>query len=119
MAPAKMNKCKLYCPVPKGARAPCWSLAVIDPEDENWALCKVESCTDKRIGRGSLKGARFCTQNITQHMEKHYPDEFAPHLQAYKEWEALKKSSVFTVKTHLKYSRTKSLHQTRDISYAH
>ena len=118
MAPAKIKKCKPYTPVPKGARNPCWIFFVIDPEDENWALCKVEDCTIKRIGRGGLQGARFSTQNLTQHMERYHPVVFAPHLEKYKEREALRKSSEVSIKTHLKYSRKKSLHKTRNISYA-
>ena len=100
-----MKKFKPYTPVPRGARAACWKLAVIDPADENWVICQVEDCPDKRVGRGSLQGAKFSTQNITHHMETKHPDEFAPYLQAAKECEALKKTSEVKVQTHLKFSR--------------
>ena len=95
---------KIYTPIPKGATAPCWKLAVIDPSDQDYALCKVPGCTTPRFSRGGGKGSKYSTQNVTYHMETQHPNEFGPLLQAVAEKKALK-ATVATKQTFLKYSR--------------
>ena len=73
---------KIYTPIPKGATAPCWKLAVIDPSNQDYALCKVPECTTPRFSRGGGKGSKYSTSNVTHHMEMNHPNEFGPLLQA-------------------------------------
>ena len=72
----------IYTPIPKGATAPCWKLAVIDPSNQDYALCKVAKCPDPKISRGGRKGAKYSTQNVTYHMDRYHPKQFGPFLQA-------------------------------------
>ena len=72
----------IYTPIPKGATAPCWKLAVIDPSNQDYALCKVVKCPDPKISRGGGKGAKYITQNVTYHMDRYHPKQFGPFLQA-------------------------------------
>ena len=60
--------------VPKGARSPIWKLVVIDPSNQENAICKVNGCNLK-ISRGGAKGAKFCTTNIMNHLVRIHPDE--------------------------------------------
>ena len=79
-----------YSPIPKGATAPCWKLAIIDPSNPDYALCKVPECPNSRLSRGGGKGAKYSTQNVTAHMENYHPKEFSPLLQAAEENKALR-----------------------------
>ena len=89
-ASAKANgKSKIpYTPIPRGATAPCWKLAVIDPLDPDYCLCKVQEiyngpdCPRPRISRGGTKGAKYTTSNVTAHMTKYHPNEFGPLLES-------------------------------------
>ena len=83
-----------YTPAPRGASAPCWKLAVIDPQDPNYVLCKVQEmyggkeCPWPRLSRGSRKGAT----------------EFGPLLEAAAEKKALTDAKP-TKQTYLPFSR--------------
>ena len=57
-----VNQKKTYTPIPKGATAPCWKLAIIDPSNPDYALCKVPECPYSRFSRGGGKGAKYSTQ---------------------------------------------------------
>ena len=95
-AKTKNGKPKIpYTPVPRGATAPCWKVAVIDPQDQDYVLCKVQEmyggkeCPWPRLSRGSRKGAKGTTGNITEHMKKYHLNEFGPLLEAAAEKKAL------------------------------
>ena len=109
-AKTKNGKPKIpYTPVPRGATAPCWKVAVIDPQDQDYILCKVQEiyggkeCPWPRLLRGSRKGAKGTTGNITEHMKKYHPNEFGPLLEAAAEKKALTDAKP-TKQTYLAYS---------------
>ena len=103
---AARKQTKAYTKVPRGATAPCWGLAIIDPNNEQNAICQVKHCVRPIIGRGGKNGSKFCTQNITLHMERSHSKEFGPLLQAFEEKKALKKQQALpSINTFLAYSR--------------
>ena len=85
------KKGKLHTKIPRGATAPCWKLAIIDPTDEDIALCQVKNCEKPQIARGGKNGAKYSTSNITYHMENRHPVEFGPHKQAADERKTMQK----------------------------
>ena len=99
-----------YTPAPRGSTAPCWQLAVIDPQDPNYVLCKVQEkfggkdCPYPRLSRGSRNGSKGTTGNITEHMKKHHFNEFGPLLEAAAEKKALTDAKP-TKQTYLPFSR--------------
>ena len=79
-----VNQKKTYTPIPKGATASCWKLAIIDSSDPDYCTCKVQElykgpeCPVSRFSRGGSKGAKYCTSNVTSHMEKYHRNGFGP-----------------------------------------
>ena len=62
---------KVYTKTPKGATAPCWKLAIIDPNNEDNAIGQVQNCVKREISHGGKNGAKYSTQNVTYHMDRY------------------------------------------------
>ena len=61
------SKKKTYTPIPKGATASCWKLAIIGPSNPDYCICKVQElykgpeCPLPTFSRDGSKGAKSYT----------------------------------------------------------